>query len=50
MRGWMDQLIGLFEQARSSLRSLESSHSNQAAAAHHFIQDSKNIGNVVLTP
>jgi hypothetical protein len=44
MRGWMDQLISLRERARSSPRS------HEAAAAHHSIQDRKNIGKVLLTP
>ena len=49
MRPWMDQLMGLgkmSDQAEDRPRL----QFDEAAAAHHYIQDRKNIGKVLLAP
>ena len=50
MRGWMDQLISLWEKGAIKPKIARTFRFDEAAAAHHFIQDRKNIGKVVLTP
>ena len=50
MRGWMDQLINLWEEGAIKPKIARTFPFDQVAAAHHFIQDRKNIGKVLLTP
>ena len=50
MRGWMDQLINLSEKGAIKPKIARTFPFDQVAAAHHFIQDRKNIGKVLLTP
>ncbi len=50
MRGWMDQLIGLWESGAIKPKVARVFTFDEAAAAHHFIQDRKNIGKVLLAP
>jgi DNA phosphorothioation-dependent restriction protein DptG len=50
MHGWMDQLMGLWEKGAITPKIARVFSFYQAAAAHHFIQDRKNIGKVLLTP
>jgi len=50
MTGWIDQLIGLWNQGVVRPKIARTFRFEEAAAAHHFIQDRKNIGKVLLTP
>jgi synaptic vesicle membrane protein VAT-1 len=50
MRGWMDQLLGLWENDVIKPRIARVFSFDEAPAAHHFIQDRKNIGKVLLKP
>ncbi len=50
MRGWLDPLMGLWEKGVIKPRIARVFAFNEAAAAHHFIQDRQNIGKVLLTP
>jgi NADPH:quinone reductase-like Zn-dependent oxidoreductase len=50
MRRWMDQLMGLWAQGAIKPRIDRDFPFDEAAAAHHFIQDRKNVGKVLLTP
>jgi NADPH:quinone reductase-like Zn-dependent oxidoreductase len=50
MRGWMDQLMGLWETGVIKPRIARVFNFDEAPAAHHFIQDRNNIGKVALTP
>ncbi|HZZ23291.1 MAG TPA: medium chain dehydrogenase/reductase family protein [Roseiarcus sp.] len=50
MRGWMDQLLGLWENGVIKPRIARVFSFDEAPAAHHFIQDRKNIGKVLLKP
>jgi NADPH:quinone reductase-like Zn-dependent oxidoreductase len=50
IRGWADQLFDLWSQGAIKPRIARSFRFDEAAAAHHFIQDRKNIGKVILTP
>ena len=50
MRGWMDQLMGLWENGVIKPRIACVFSFDEAPAAHHFIQDRKNIGKVLLAP
>ena len=50
MTGWVDQLMSLWEQGAIKPKIARTFHFNEAAAAHHFIQDRKNVGKVLLTP
>ena len=50
MRGWMDQLINLSEKGAIKPKIARTFPFDQVAAAHHFTQDRKNIGKVLLTP
>jgi NADPH:quinone reductase-like Zn-dependent oxidoreductase len=50
MRGWMDQLIGLWEAGVIKPKIARVFSFDEAPAAHHFIQDRKNIGKVLLAP
>jgi NADPH:quinone reductase-like Zn-dependent oxidoreductase len=49
MRGWIDQLTRLWEQGIIKPQIAQTFRFDEAAAAHHFIQDRKNIGKVMLT-
>ena len=50
MTRWIDQLMSLWEQGAIKPKIARTFPFDEAAAAHHFIQDRKNIGKVVLTP
>src|SRR6202046_4714682 len=50
MRGWMDQLMDLWENGVIKPRIACVFSFDEAPAAHHFIQDRKNIGKVLLAP
>jgi NADPH:quinone reductase-like Zn-dependent oxidoreductase len=50
MRGWMDELMGLWENGVIKPRIARVFSFDEAPAAHHFIQDRKNIGKVLLKP
>ena len=50
MTGWVDQLMNLSEQDAIKPKIARTFPFDQAAAAHHFIQDRKNIGKVLLIP
>jgi len=47
---WMNQLIRLWEQGPIKPRIARTFRFSEAAAAHHFIQDRRNIGKVLLIP
>jgi hypothetical protein len=47
---WVDQLTSLWKQGAIKPKIARTFPFGQAAAAHHFIQDHKNIGTVLLTP
>jgi NADPH:quinone reductase-like Zn-dependent oxidoreductase len=46
----MDQLMGLWESGAINPRIARVFKFDEAPAAHHFIQDRKNIGKVLLKP
>jgi NADPH:quinone reductase-like Zn-dependent oxidoreductase len=48
--GWADQLMILWHQGAIKPKIARIFRFDEAAAAHHFIQDRKNIGKVLLTP
>ena len=50
VRPWMDQLMGLWESGAIKPKVARVFRFDEAAAAHHFIQDRKNIGKVLLAP
>jgi NADPH:quinone reductase-like Zn-dependent oxidoreductase len=50
MRLWMDQLMGLWENGAIKPKIAHVFKFDEAAASHHFIQDRKNIGKVLLAP
>ncbi len=50
MRGWIDQLMGLWENGVIKPRIARVFSFDEAPAAHHFIQDRKNVGKVLLKP
>jgi NADPH:quinone reductase-like Zn-dependent oxidoreductase len=50
VRPWMDQLMDLREKGAIKPKIARVFKFDEAAAAHHFIQDRKNIGKVVLEP
>jgi len=47
---WVDQLMGLWESGAVKPKIARVFKFDEAAAAHHFIQDRKNIGKVLLAP
>ena len=49
MRLWMDQLMSLWGQGVITPKIAREFKFEEAAAAHHFIQDRKNVGKVLLT-
>jgi synaptic vesicle membrane protein VAT-1 len=50
MTRWIDQLMSQWEPGAIKPKIARTFPFDEAAAAHHFIQDRKNIGKVVLTP
>jgi len=50
IRGWADALLELWRQGVIKPTIARSFRFDEAPAAHHFIQDRKNIGKVVLVP
>jgi NADPH:quinone reductase-like Zn-dependent oxidoreductase len=48
--GWMNELIRLWEQGAIKPRIARTFSFDEAAAAHHFIQDRSNLGKVLLIP
>jgi synaptic vesicle membrane protein VAT-1 len=50
IRGWGEQVLDLWAQGIVKPKIARSFRFDEAAAAHHFIQDRKNIGKVVLVP
>jgi synaptic vesicle membrane protein VAT-1 len=50
MRPWMDELMRLWETGAIKPRIARVFTFDEALAAHHFIQDRKNIGKVLLEP
>jgi len=50
LRGWADRLFDLWKQGAISPRVARSFRFDEAAQAHHFIQDRRNIGKVLLVP
>jgi synaptic vesicle membrane protein VAT-1 len=50
MRGWADQLLDLWRQGVVKPRIARSFRFDEAAQAHHFIQDRQNVGKVLLLP
>jgi NADPH:quinone reductase-like Zn-dependent oxidoreductase len=50
IRGWADQLFDLWRQGAIKPMVARSFRFDEAAQAHHFIQDRKNIGKVLLVP
>jgi NADPH:quinone reductase-like Zn-dependent oxidoreductase len=50
MRPWMDDLMGLWEIGAIKPKIARIFSFDEAPAAHHFIQDRKNIGKVLLKP
>jgi NADPH:quinone reductase-like Zn-dependent oxidoreductase len=50
VRPWMDRLMGLWEKGAIKPKIARVFKFDEAAAAHHFLQDRKNIGKVLLEP
>jgi len=50
MRPWIDQLMGLWDNGVIKPKIARVFSFNEAPVAHHFIQDRKNTGKVLLTP
>ena len=50
MRGWAAELLELWRQGVIKPKIAQTFRFDEAAAAHHFIQDRKNIGKVLLAP
>jgi synaptic vesicle membrane protein VAT-1 len=50
MRGWMEQLMALWDDGVLKPKIARVFKFDEAPAAHHFIQDRKNIGKVLLKP
>ena len=50
IRGWGEQILDLWTQGVIKPKIAQSFTFDEAAAAHHFIQDRKNIGKVLLCP
>ena len=48
--GWVDELVRLWEQGAIKPRIARTFTFEEAAAAHHFIQDRNNLGKVLLIP
>jgi synaptic vesicle membrane protein VAT-1 len=50
LRDWADALLALWRQGAIKPKIAGTFRFDEAAQAHHFIQDRKNIGKVILTP
>ena len=50
MRGWAAELLELWRQGVIKPRIAQTFRFDEAPQAHHFIQDRKNIGKVLLAP
>jgi synaptic vesicle membrane protein VAT-1 len=50
IRGWGEQLLGLWQSGALRPQIARSFRLDAAAAAHEYIQDRKNIGKVLLVP
>jgi len=50
LRGWGEQVLGLWAQGVIKSRIARSFKFDEAAEAHHFVQDRRNIGKVLLLP
>jgi synaptic vesicle membrane protein VAT-1 len=50
MRGWLDQLMSLWERGAIRPKIARTFSFEEAALAHHFIRDRKTIGKVLLIP
>jgi synaptic vesicle membrane protein VAT-1 len=50
IHGWGEQILDLWTQGAIKPKIAQSFTFDKAAAAHHFIQDRKNIGKVLLVP
>ena len=50
MREWGDRLLELWRQGVVKPRIAQSFRFDEAAKAHHFIQDRRNVGKVLLVP
>ena len=50
MREWAEQVLALWRQGVVKPKVARSFRFDEAAQAHHFIQDRKNIGKVLLVP
>ena len=50
IRGWAEELFALYQQGAIKPKIAASFRFDEAAKAHHFIQDRKNIGKVLLVP
>ncbi len=50
IRGWSDSLLELWDQGAVRPQIARTFRFEEAAAAHHYIQDRKNIGKVLLVP
>ncbi len=50
IRGWADQLLDLWKQGIVRPQISRTFRFDEAAAAHHYIQDRRNIGKVLLVP
>ena len=50
IRGWADQLLELWKKGVVRPQIARTFRFDEAAAAHHYIQDRKNIGKVLLVP
>ena len=50
MREWAEQVLALWRQGVVKPKVAQIFRFDEAAQAHHFIQDRKNIGKVLLVP
>jgi NADPH:quinone reductase-like Zn-dependent oxidoreductase len=50
IRGWADQIQALWTQGAIRPKIARTFSFEEASAAHHFIQDRKNIGKALLKP
>ena len=50
LRPWMQQIINWYDEAQFRPHIDRTFKFSEAAAAHHYIQDRKNIGKVLLLP
>jgi NADPH:quinone reductase-like Zn-dependent oxidoreductase len=50
IKGWMHEILDLYRQGVLAPKVDRAFSFEEAAAAHHYIQDRKNVGKVLLTP